>query len=60
VEICGLDSSGSGYLPVSGSCEHEYKNLGSINARKYFDQLNDYQVLKDSVPWISLVGWLVG
>jgi hypothetical protein len=30
VQVCGLDSSGSGYVSVADSCEHCNEILGSI------------------------------
>jgi hypothetical protein len=32
---CGLDSSGSGYGPVVGSCEHGNEPLGSIKGGEF-------------------------
>jgi hypothetical protein len=43
VRGCGLDSSGSGYRPVAGSCENCNKIYVSIK--------DEQQVLKDSAPW---------
>jgi hypothetical protein len=34
---CGLDSSGSGYGPVAGSCEHSNELTGSIKDGKFRD-----------------------
>jgi hypothetical protein len=37
VEMCGLDSSGSGQGPLVGSCEHDSEFLGSIKVREFLD-----------------------
>jgi hypothetical protein len=50
---CGLNSSDSGQGPVAGSCKHGSENLGPIRGGESFDQLSDYQYLKDSAPAIS-------
>jgi hypothetical protein len=34
---CGLDSSGSGYEQVAGSCEHGDEPSGSIKGREFLD-----------------------
>jgi len=34
---CRLDSSGSGYRPVMGSCEHSNEPSGSIKCREFLD-----------------------
>jgi hypothetical protein len=34
---CGLDSSGSGYGPVTDSCEHGNEPLGSVKRGKFVD-----------------------
>jgi hypothetical protein len=48
---CGLDSSGSGWVPVTGSFEHDDELLGSIKGGEFLDQLSNYQLLeKESVP----------
>jgi hypothetical protein len=38
---CGLDSSGSGYGPVEGACEHSNEILSYIKGSQFFDYLND-------------------
>jgi hypothetical protein len=49
---CGLDSSGSGYEPVAGSCEHGNKHSGSIKGGEFLRQLSDCWLFeKDSAPW---------
>jgi hypothetical protein len=35
--LCGLGSSGSGYGPVTGSCEHGNEPSGSITDGKILD-----------------------
>jgi hypothetical protein len=40
VLMCGLDSSGSGYKPMVGSCEHVNEPLGSIKCGKFLDYLS--------------------
>jgi len=32
---CGLDSCGSGYGPVAGSCEHSSEPSGSIKGKEF-------------------------
>jgi hypothetical protein len=36
VEICGLDASGSGQGPVTGSCEHGSEPSGSMKGGAFF------------------------
>jgi hypothetical protein len=43
---CGLDSSGLGCRPMTGSCEYNNEFLGSIKGKECFDSLSDYQLLK--------------
>jgi len=38
----GLDSCGSGYRPVVGSCKQGNKCSGSIKGRELLDKLNAY------------------
>jgi hypothetical protein len=38
----GLDSSGSGWRPVAGCCEHGNEPSGSIKGMEFLDQLSDY------------------
>jgi hypothetical protein len=38
---CGLDSSGSGGGPVTGSCEHGNESWSSIKGGKFLDCLSD-------------------
>jgi hypothetical protein len=40
---------------VAGSCEHDNKLSGSIIGETFLNQLNDYQLLKNSAPWSDLV-----
>jgi hypothetical protein len=35
--VCGLESSGSGEVPVADSCEHNNEPLGSIKGEKFLD-----------------------
>jgi hypothetical protein len=47
--MCDLDSSGSEYRSVAGSCEHVDES--PIKGGEFLDQLSDSQRLKkDSVP----------
>jgi hypothetical protein len=47
----GMDSSGLGYVPVVGACEH-----GSIKGGEFLEYPPDYSLLKEDVgPW----SWLV-
>jgi hypothetical protein len=34
---------------MADSCEHDKESLGSIEVRKYLNQLSDYQLLKNPV-----------
>jgi hypothetical protein len=34
---CGLDSSGSGWGPVTGTCEHDNEPSGSIKGKVFPD-----------------------
>jgi hypothetical protein len=34
---CGVDSSGSGWGPVAGSCEHGNEPSGSIKGGEFLD-----------------------
>jgi len=53
VRVFGLNSAGSGWSPVAGSCEHGNEPSGSVKGDGVLDQLNDYQLLKeDSASWI--------
>jgi predicted deacylase len=50
--VVRLDSSGSGYGKVVGSCLHGIELVGSITYWKVVEQLSDWQLLeKDSSPW---------
>jgi hypothetical protein len=42
---CEQDSSGSGYGPVTGCCEHSYELSDSIKRGEFLHQLSDYQLL---------------
>jgi hypothetical protein len=49
---CRLDSSGSRYGPVVGSCEHSNELSDSIKGEEFLDWLSSYRLLKkDSAPW---------
>jgi hypothetical protein len=37
----GLDSSGSGWIPVVGSCEHGNEPLGSVKYWEIIEELRD-------------------
>jgi hypothetical protein len=37
VRVCGLDSSGSGYGPVVGFCEHGNENWGFIKSSDFLN-----------------------
>jgi len=52
---CVLDSSGLGQGPVESSCERGNEPSGPIRGEEFFDQLDVYQLLKDSAPCSSLV-----
>jgi hypothetical protein len=41
VERSGLDSCGSGYRPVAGSCEHGNEPSGSIKGREFLSFSNN-------------------
>jgi hypothetical protein len=42
LEFFGLDSSGSGYEPVAGPCEHGFRTSGLIQGGEFLDKLSDY------------------
>jgi hypothetical protein len=44
-EGCGLDSTGSEYNAVAGSCEHGNDPSVSIKGGEFCDQQSDYQFL---------------
>jgi hypothetical protein len=45
-------SSGSAQGPMAGSCEYGNELSGSIKVQKFFELVNDYQLLKeDSFRW---------
>jgi hypothetical protein len=47
----GLDSSGSGYGPVEGPCEHGKEPSGITKCWEILEHMNDWRLLsKDSVP----------
>jgi hypothetical protein len=43
---CGLDSSGSGYVPVVGSFERSDETSGPVKGCEVLDWASDYQLLK--------------
>jgi hypothetical protein len=48
----GLDLSGSGQVPVEGSCEHSNEPLGSIKCWEILEYLYNWWRLKNgSAPW---------
>jgi hypothetical protein len=49
---CGLDSPGAG---IEGSGEHSTEPSGSIKCWGILENLSDWQLLKNSVPWNQLV-----
>jgi hypothetical protein len=55
---CELDSAGSESGPVAGSCEPSNESLGFIKGREFSDQLIDYKLVKDSVLWSLIVGYI--
>jgi hypothetical protein len=51
-----MQSAGSVYGPVAGYCEHGNEPSVSIRDEEFFDQLSDYQLLKNySAPWNNLI-----
>jgi hypothetical protein len=44
--MCGLDSSGSGYAQVVGSCKHGNEPSGYIKGLEFLKWLNEYSILK--------------
>jgi len=44
-----LDSSGSGYRPVAGFCEHDHEPLYSIKEVKFLDWLRDFLAFQGGV-----------
>jgi hypothetical protein len=47
--MCELDSYGSGYGLVVGSCEHGNELSGSKVGGEFLDQLTNYYLLKKTV-----------
>jgi hypothetical protein len=47
---CGMDSSGSGYVPVAGSCEQGNATSSFIKDGSFSERLSYCQLLKDNVP----------
>jgi hypothetical protein len=39
---CGLDTSGSGWGPVVGSCEHGNEPSGSVKCGEFLELLSDH------------------
>jgi hypothetical protein len=37
VKICGLDASGTGHVPVEGSCEYGNELLDSMKGLEFLD-----------------------
>jgi hypothetical protein len=60
----GLESTGSGYGKVAGSCGYGNDPSGSIKTGEYLDYLTDFLFLKnDSAPWNYvhiLINFLLG
>jgi hypothetical protein len=49
---CGVVSSGSGYMPVTGSCESGNELSSPVEFVIFLEELRNYQLLKkDSTPW---------
>jgi hypothetical protein len=46
MEWIGLDSYGSGYGPVEGSCEHGIEPSGSIKCWEVLEWLHNWRLLK--------------
>jgi hypothetical protein len=44
---CGLDSKGSGLVPVMGFCEHGNEPSGFIRREEFFVKRSDYQLFKN-------------
>jgi hypothetical protein len=48
---CGLDSSGSGEGPVTGSFQHGDETSVSLEGWEFRDELSDYQLpIEDCAP----------
>jgi hypothetical protein len=50
-----LDSSGTGYRPVAGSCEHDHEPLHSIKDVKFLDWLHDFLAFEEGVCPTGLI-----
>lgn len=47
LKICdGADWIQLAQCTVAGSCEHSYELPGSIKGGRFYDQMNDYKLLK--------------
>lgn len=51
----GIDSSGSYYGPVVGSCEHDDEPSCSTNGVEFLDSLSDFRPLNDAAQWTSVI-----
>jgi hypothetical protein len=43
---CGVDTSGSGEVPVTSCCEHGNEPLSPTKSGEFLYQLSNYQLLK--------------
>jgi hypothetical protein len=57
VERCGLHSSGSGYGPLGGYCEHSNEPSGSVKGEKFLNSLVTVSFSRRTL--LRGVGWWV-
>jgi len=48
--VCGLDSAGSEYGPMAGSCEHDNETSASMKGGEFLDGQVGYLLKRDSAP----------
>jgi hypothetical protein len=53
---CGLDSSGSGYILISGSYKHGNEPSGSIKGDTFLDKVTDVKILYIESVSMAFVG----
>jgi hypothetical protein len=53
--VDGLDSSGTAQTAVEGSCEYDEEISSFIKFREILEQLNNWQLFKNSAPFSQSV-----
>jgi hypothetical protein len=60
VNVCGLDSYGSGDAPVVGSCENDKRPSGSVRGGEIHNWFSNHQLLKKKPDPIHGVSYFKG